>query len=152
MIIDNLPILKIHQLTKEQYDRARDAGNLELDSLYLTPYEANPMTLVVSLYEDGEKTSHSSSEIYEHIQNGGSAVIDCGTSYIQIFDCSYGCAVAIARSYDQKILVYEINNTKNYAVREFEDSGASTWIVTIIWRQNGQSKYKITLPPAAPLY
>ena len=39
MIIENLSTLKIHKLTQEQYDREREAGNLDANALYLTPDE-----------------------------------------------------------------------------------------------------------------
>lgn len=37
MIISNIPELKIHKLTKEQYIRERDAGRLDPNALYATP-------------------------------------------------------------------------------------------------------------------
>jgi hypothetical protein len=37
MIIENVPTLKIHKLTQEQYDRELAAGNLDENALYLTP-------------------------------------------------------------------------------------------------------------------
>ena len=39
MNIENLSTLKIHRLTQAQYERERDAGNLEENALYLTPDE-----------------------------------------------------------------------------------------------------------------
>ena len=39
MITENLSTLKIHKLTQEQYDREREAGNLDANALYLTPDE-----------------------------------------------------------------------------------------------------------------
>ena len=38
MKIENLQSLKIHKLSQEQYDRERDAGNLNPNALYFTPY------------------------------------------------------------------------------------------------------------------
>lgn len=37
MITENLPTLKIHKLTQEQYDRELEAGNIDENALYLTP-------------------------------------------------------------------------------------------------------------------
>ena len=39
MIINNLSILKIHKLTKEQYERELNAGNIDENALYLIPDE-----------------------------------------------------------------------------------------------------------------
>ena len=39
MITENLSTLKIHKLTKEQYERELSAGNVDQNALYLTPYE-----------------------------------------------------------------------------------------------------------------
>ena len=39
MNIESLSTLKIHRLTQAQYERERDAGNLEENALYLTPDE-----------------------------------------------------------------------------------------------------------------
>lgn len=37
MITENLPTLKIHKLTLDQYERERQAGRLDPNALYLTP-------------------------------------------------------------------------------------------------------------------
>ena len=39
MITENLSTLKIHNLTKEQYERELAAGRIDENALYLTPYE-----------------------------------------------------------------------------------------------------------------
>ena len=39
MITENIPTLKIHKLTQEQYDRELAAGNIDETALYLTPDE-----------------------------------------------------------------------------------------------------------------
>lgn len=39
MITENLSTLKIHKLTKEQYDREFEAGRIDPNALYLTPDE-----------------------------------------------------------------------------------------------------------------
>lgn len=39
MITENLSTLKIHKLTKAQYERELDAGNIDENALYLTPDE-----------------------------------------------------------------------------------------------------------------
>ena len=39
MITENLSTLKIHKLTQEQYDREKNAGNLDRTAIYLTPDE-----------------------------------------------------------------------------------------------------------------
>lgn len=37
MITEDLPTLKIHKLTQEQYERELAAGNIDKNALYLTP-------------------------------------------------------------------------------------------------------------------
>jgi hypothetical protein len=37
LITENLSTLKIHKLTKAQYDRELAAGNIDANALYLTP-------------------------------------------------------------------------------------------------------------------
>ena len=37
MITENVPVLKMHKLTQEQYNREFENGNLEENALYLTP-------------------------------------------------------------------------------------------------------------------
>lgn len=39
MITENLSTLKIHNLTKEQYERELAAGRIDENALYLIPYE-----------------------------------------------------------------------------------------------------------------
>lgn len=39
MIVENISTLKIHKLTKEQYERELLAGNIDENALYLTPDE-----------------------------------------------------------------------------------------------------------------
>ena len=46
MIIENLSTLKIHKLSKKQYDKELAAGNIDKTALYLTPDEAVPNIIV----------------------------------------------------------------------------------------------------------
>ena len=46
MITENLSTLKIHKLTQAQYDRELETGNLEENSLYLTPDETVDNTII----------------------------------------------------------------------------------------------------------
>lgn len=39
MITENLSTLKIHKLTQEQYQRELNAGRIDENAMYLTPYE-----------------------------------------------------------------------------------------------------------------
>ena len=41
MITENISTLKIHKLTKEQYERELAAGRIDENALYLTPDESN---------------------------------------------------------------------------------------------------------------
>ena len=44
MIIENLPILQIHQLTQAQYDEALENEKIDENAIYLTPYEEIDLT------------------------------------------------------------------------------------------------------------
>jgi hypothetical protein len=39
MQAENLSTLKIHKLTQSQYDKELNAGRIDANALYLTPYE-----------------------------------------------------------------------------------------------------------------
>ena len=52
MITENLSTLKINKLTQAQYDRALEAGNIDVNALYLTPDE-NCVKTVNSVLPDG---------------------------------------------------------------------------------------------------
>lgn len=53
MITENLSTLRIHKLTQEQYNRAREAGQLEENAIYLTPDDAsNPGGFATEEYVD----------------------------------------------------------------------------------------------------
>lgn len=43
----NLSTLKIHKLTKAQYDRELAAGRIDTDALYITPSEEDDFSSVV---------------------------------------------------------------------------------------------------------
>lgn len=51
MITENLSTLKIHKLTKEQYDRELKAGNIDETSLYLTPEEEIDLSGYATVYK-----------------------------------------------------------------------------------------------------
>ncbi len=40
MITENVSTLKIHKLTKKQYERELKAGNLDANALYITPEDS----------------------------------------------------------------------------------------------------------------
>jgi hypothetical protein len=44
LITENLSTLKIHKLTQEQYDRELEAGRVDENALYLTPYEETDLS------------------------------------------------------------------------------------------------------------
>lgn len=48
MITENASILKIHQLSKEQYERELAAGNIQKNELYLVPDESKVFTFTVT--------------------------------------------------------------------------------------------------------
>ena len=55
MITENLSTLKIHKLTKEQYDRELTAGNIDETALYLTPEEEIDLSGYATVEEMNKK-------------------------------------------------------------------------------------------------
>ena len=53
MITKDLPTLKIHKLSQEQYDRAATEGNIDEDALYLTPDAGGGIIDVLELPTEG---------------------------------------------------------------------------------------------------
>jgi hypothetical protein len=65
---ENLQNLKIHKLSKAQYDREQAAGNLDSTALYLTPEEAHThkvvYTPVGSISKPGIKITPNTTDVY----------------------------------------------------------------------------------------
>ena len=61
MITENLPTLKIHNLTQEQYNRALTNGNIDETALYLTPEEEIDFSIYATVEQMNGKanTSHT---------------------------------------------------------------------------------------------
>ena len=51
MITQNLPTLKIHQLTDEQYKRVKESADYDPNALYLTPDEVIDLSKYVTKEE-----------------------------------------------------------------------------------------------------
>ena len=51
MITQNLPTLKIHQLTDEQYQRVKESEDFDPNALYLTPDEVIDLSEYVTKEE-----------------------------------------------------------------------------------------------------
>jgi hypothetical protein len=51
LITENLSTLKLHKLSQKQYNREKDANNLEFDALYLTPDSVRYSTISDALAE-----------------------------------------------------------------------------------------------------
>lgn len=47
MQTENIPTLRIHRLTQDQYDTHLSKGNIKENELYLTPYEAPNLSAYV---------------------------------------------------------------------------------------------------------
>lgn len=67
MITENLSTLKIHKLTKEQYERECEAGNLDANALYLTPDEE----IDLSGYVTAEQLSTVIDDALTHAKESG---------------------------------------------------------------------------------
>lgn len=65
MTTENLSTLKIHKLTQKQYDRELEAGRIDENALYLTPYEE----IDLSMYATKEDMENLRNEIMSLISS-----------------------------------------------------------------------------------
>lgn len=73
MYTENLPILRIHKLSQEQFDRELATGNTEASSLYLTPDES--VDYVIAEDTDGYGWQY---------RKWASGIAECWESYTQL--------------------------------------------------------------------
>lgn len=66
MITENLSTLKIHKLSKQQYQRELEAGNIDESAIYLTPVEQ----INLSNYVTQDDLSNSINTLREEILGG----------------------------------------------------------------------------------
>jgi len=59
LITENLSTLKIHKLSKEQYNRELDAGRIDENALYLTPDEEISLTVDVGTNWNGNTAPYT---------------------------------------------------------------------------------------------
>lgn len=70
MNIQNLSTLRIHQLTQEQYDREKAAGNLEANAIYLVTNAVGDVPVKGEDYWTEEDKEEIKNEILEAILGG----------------------------------------------------------------------------------
>lgn len=70
MITENLSTLKIHKLSKEQYERELAAGRIDENALYLTPDEDVDLSSYVTMDQLDAATAEIKAYIDESILNG----------------------------------------------------------------------------------
>lgn len=76
MITENLSTLKIHNLTKEQYERELAAGSIDENALYLTPYEEMDLSAYATQeYVDDALADAGSIDIDLDASNEGEAAL-----------------------------------------------------------------------------
>ena len=89
MLTENLPILKIHNLSQEQYDRELEAGNIDENALYLTPDEEIDLSGYATIGHThnyaGEKT-----EGYNYTIEGDSLTSGVGSEIFNSYNYALG--------------------------------------------------------------
>ncbi len=70
MITENLSTLKIHKLSKEQYERELAAGRIDENALYLTPDEDVDLSSYVTTDQLDATKAEIKAYIDESILNG----------------------------------------------------------------------------------
>lgn len=92
MITENLSTLKIHNLTKEQYERELAAGRIDENALYLTPHEETDLNeYVTRKYVDEVLEGKANASHGEHVTFSSTAPAVAGTA-------SAGSASTVSRS------------------------------------------------------
>jgi hypothetical protein len=80
VITENLSTLKIHKLTKEQYEREREVGNLDANALYLTPDEEMDLSNYATVEQLNAKAdtehTHITSDITDFQETLNTAIDD----------------------------------------------------------------------------
>jgi hypothetical protein len=78
LITENLSTLKIHKLTKEQYERELEAGNLDANALYLTPDEETDLSGYATVEQLNTKAdtehTHTTSDITDFQETLNTAI------------------------------------------------------------------------------
>ena len=106
---ENLSTLKIHKLTKEQYEREKAASRLDATAIYLTPDEESGSGELPGYLKYGEKLAQ-----FEEITIQGNTALDTVGDYIKLYD-GYISPTAI-----ESIGVYT-GTTLNYTITPYED-------------------------------
>lgn len=84
MITENLSTLKIHKLTKEQYERELEAGRIDASAMYLTPDEELDLSIYATVEQLNAKVADSTTngnilidgtetQVYSHPASGVSS-------------------------------------------------------------------------------
>jgi hypothetical protein len=140
--IENLSTLKIHKLTKEQYEREKAAGRLDATAIYLTPNEEDSSGELPGYLKYGEKLAQ-----FEEITIQGNTALETAGDYIKLYS-GYISPTAI-----ESINIYT-NTTLDYAITpsEADISYGNGWSIGSLgfWAMSGGTHpfADITLPSA----
>lgn len=135
MITENLSTLKIHKLTKGQYEREVESGNVDETALYLTPDEEVPMEFNIE-YLTAERWDGYS--VYKKIINFG-ALPSSATKSVTVFPNMIADGIQIisfegvARTSitDDAYITYTIPYTdSNYTIEALMTDGSLSVITT----------------------
>ena len=139
---ENLSTLKIHKLTKEQYEREKAAGRLDATAIYLTPDEESGSGELPGYLKYGEKIAQ-----FNEITIQGNTALDTAEGYIKLYS-GYISPTAI-----ESISVYT-NTTLEYTITPSKDdiSYGNGWTVGSLgfWAMGGgtYTAFDVTLPSA----
>ena len=126
---ENLSTLKIHKLTKEQYEREKAASRLDATAIYLTPDEESGSGELPGYLKYGEKLAQ-----FEEITIQGNTALDTQDYYIKLYS-GYISPTAI------ESISFYTGTTLNYTITPSEDdiSIGNGWYVGSIgfWAMGG---------------
>lgn len=110
MITENLSTLKIHKLTKAQYERELDAGRIDENAIYLTPDETTDLSGYATIDQVNSKAdiNHTHDDVYyteAEVNELISTKADSGHNHNDSYDIkgSADTALTSAKAYTDEI-------------------------------------------------
>lgn len=100
------------------YEISDDGSVYEYSHLLATEAAIKNNTLIVTLSEDGETASHSSTQIFDHIQNGGNVFLFTDNQLFHLNLC-YDSNALFEFRVDEYIYQYNINDNGSVERSEF---------------------------------
>lgn len=130
MITENLSTLKIHKLTQDQYDREKEAGNIDANALYLTPDEKVDLSgYATTEYVDSKVGDKS---VADQISSAVSTIDTSKWNYVRASCADYA-------DLDSVLLNFSVSTAYNTIIKLIITSGGE--LNTDLTTKNGKDTY-----------